>query len=247
MKKTIGLFGATALAVLMVFLAAACPDDTSKDKGESPYKGEKLVVTNQQLSEHAVNAHGPTNAYINSSKSGELLISDQKGNTLGTGTITGGKINFTLNEPGNKYKIDDEAAFGKAFHDFWDNVTVVEPADDTIEGNDVRMMIFHEDEGINDLFFREKTVGTKDSVALETIVFIYVNGNCRIKGNAKQGMVPGTGYFSSEDIDLALEKGWNLVCRKMLYGSEVVGTNIISMEIKNLVDFKWAIWVEHPL
>lgn len=248
MKKAIKLSGAAALAAIMVFFAATCSNDPGED-GESPYKGEKLVVVNEQVWDHALDAHGPTNAYVPSSRSGDLFINDQKGNSLGTGTITGGKLSFTLNEPENKYKIDDEAAFGKAFHEYWDNVTVVEPAVDTIEGNDVRMMFLHEDEGENDLFFKEKIVGDRNiSVALETIIFIYVNENCRIKGDAKHNVsVPGTGIFSSEDIDLRLKKGWNMASRKMLYGTEQEGINIISMKMKNLVDFKWALWVEHPL
>jgi hypothetical protein len=46
--------------------------------------------------------------------------------------------------------------------------------------------------------------------------------------------------YQTGDLNLALKKGWNTVCRKQLYEG-AHGTEEDSDELKNPNDFKWAI------
>ena len=242
MKRITKLFGIVALTVVILFSMTTCSDDPLGDKGENPYKGEILLVADEQVWEHT-DVNRIKGAYKISLENGYINIYSPENDIMDVGPITAGKLSFTLGKPEKLYEISNPV-FDKVFHEWWDDAAVAEGSG-TIKGNTVLSMWFHGDDGMYGLMFREKLVGTGTSIALEDIVFIYVDGDCRIKGNSKSGMVPGTGYFASQDLDLTLKQGWNMVCRKMLYGSEEIGINVISMELKNLVDFKWAIWEYH--
>lgn len=243
MKKLTKLFGFAILTMVIFFSMTACSDEAPKNYGENPYKGEILVVLDEQVSEHT-DSNRISGAYQFSSLSGYINIYCLDDSLLEVGSITEGKLSFTLGKPETLYDTNG-TVFKTLFSDWWNNITVIEPTDNVIKGNAVKSMWIHGDEGEYGLMFKEKLVGTSSSLALEDLVFIYVDGDCRITGNEKTGMVIGTGYFNSKDFDLSLKQGWNIVCRTMLYGSEVVGYNIISMEIKNLLDFKWAMWEYH--
>ena len=244
MKKTTKLSGAAVLAAVILFSLVTCgnaSDDSGGKKGERPYKGQILVVANEQVWEHEDNAHRLGDAYFESTENGVIYIYSIDSDTLAEGEIIDGKLSFTLGELKNVYEIDDDV-LDTVFHNWWDNVSVVEPIDKKIGINAVKSMYYHGDEGAYGLIFKEKLVGTSHSIALETLVFIFVDEDCRITGDVKHGMVPGTGYFASEPLDLPLKQGWNIVSEEMLYDMYHVEMDI-SLEVKNLVDFKWAIWM----
>ena len=244
MKKKIKQFTTAVLAVLMAFSATTCSDDPPEDSGENPYIGEILTVTDAQVWEHDGSEHVLSKMYFESSANGDIfLFNSPQSEFLGTGRITEGKLSFTLEEPEHKYEITSNA-FKTIINDWWNNVAIIEGSS-SIKGNAVTGISFHKDGGepyvMDGLLLKERLVGTGNSLALEYIIFIYVDGNCRIKGDAKQGMVPDTGYFATQDLDLFLNEGWNMVTRTMRSYTDQLAVDM-PIEVKNLVNFKWALW-----
>ena len=245
-------FTAAAFAAL-IMVTLSCENEPSdkppKDIVESPHSGNILVVVDEQVWEHNNKIlFALSDLYYESSRHGRINIWNHKDEFLGKGIIEEGKLSFTLVEPDNLYSIEDNDIFGSSFHDWWDEVTIVEPG---IKGNVVSGMYFHGDEDDEPeqtrLIMKEKLVGTSDSLAMDFIVFVYVNGDCRITGKEKDTIDPGIGYYHSEPLDLTLKEGWNMVCREICYYSDRLIVDM-PMEIKDLVNFKWALWEEqHPI
>jgi len=93
----------------------------------------------------------------------------------------------------------------------------------------------------NEWLNREAMSGSSDSVWLESIWFIYVDNDCHITGTPSEGFRPGDVFYKTpENLDLALEKGWNTICRKQLLRADI-GIEADLMKIKNPNNFRWAI------
>lgn len=149
--------------------------------------------------------------------------------SVGSGEIIKGIMSFTVAEPEDEYLL--EADDLKKFFAEWDNVEI-SPSD--TKGNNIMFKLS------NDRFLnREGLFGTKTSVGLESILFIYTDKNCQITGKYFEGAK--TDYFvrTEGDLDLSLKEGWNTVCRRETLNA--FGYVNVAMAIKNPNDFKWAI------
>jgi hypothetical protein len=92
----------------------------------------------------------------------------------------------------------------------------------------------------DELLNREKYSGSSDSLWLESVIFYYVDRDCAITGKPSSGMRENESRYQTGDLNLALKKGWNTVCRKQLYQG-AHGIEEDTDEIKNPKDFKWVI------
>jgi len=133
-------------------------------------------------------------------------------------------------------------------------------ADDLMEWDDYKSRFFEWDEldcepktkstflmlvtSDNELLNKEKMSGSSDSLWLESILFVYVDNDCRITGTPGKGIRPEDAFYETQNLDLQLLKGWNTVCEKQLLKGDR-GIEVDSMTIKNPNDFKWTIRI-HP-
>ena len=125
----------------------------------------------------------------------------------------------------------------------WKNVRAA-PAD--VRGNMVLIYAKPLSNGIFGMLDRHRFTGTASSLTMETILYIYVDRDCRITGEPDKGIIPGNYYYYSQgSLDLSLKKGFNMVTRRETYLSYGSGSAYISMEIRNpLTDsesYKWVI------
>ena len=237
MKKTANLFKSslvlTAFAAMFVISIAACSNDPAENI-ESPYLSKTLIVTNEQVWEHT-NANKPSEMYTKSTVNIGVNITALNGATIGLGEIKNGVLSFTVNEPGsgNLQALTDR--LDVIFRE-WKDVAIDDP-------NTMGTIATPSFSNGTRRLLKEKMIITSTSFGLEEILHVYVDRDCKITGNKNEGMNPGENYYyTANNLDLSLKEGWNLLCRTEVYGSDQDGRDAVSMEIKDLVDFKWAIW-----
>ena len=238
MKKTTNQFKRSlvhiVLGALIVFSITVCSNDPDNSK-ESPYLSKTLIAINEQVWEHNLETGKASEMYIKSTVNNGINILALNGATLGFGEIKNGILNFTVVEPGQENLSAFVDRLDVIFRE-WKDVAIDDP---NIMGTIITPTF---SDGKHRLL-REKMITTNTSFGLEEILHIYVNRDCRITGTKNEGMIPGENYyFTPNDLDLALKEGWNLLCRTEIYASDQDGRDAVSMEIKELVDFKWAIW-----
>jgi hypothetical protein len=241
------VFNTTALAAAILFLMAACDglvDNGGSDVNDGPtHFKDRLIITSQQVwernSDSTITNKKPYRKYTGDSEVFFLVtMPDSAGGLttnpipIGFGKISMGMLSFAVDELEDNYllaKDDFSICFGE-----WSNVTIDPP---TAKGN----TIVPDKLGIPDsgyLLNREELYGTRSSIALESILFIYVNTDCRIRGSYFEGR-KGNHYIRTESgLDLYLKNGWNTVCRKETLNTS--GYINVSMEIRNPNELKWA-------
>ena len=220
----------TLMAVIV--FGTACSNDPA-DNGVDPHLGNKtLIVTNEQVWEHT-DSNKPSEMYTRSTvNSGIHIILGSNGESIGSGEIRNGILNFSVAEPRSE-NLAGWNYLSKLFPE-WEDLAIDDP---NTMGNIITPVF---STGTHRLL-REKMANTNTTFGLEEILHVYTDRNCRITGNHGEGMIPGERYYITGNIlDLSLKEGWNLLCRKEVYGLD--GRDTVTMEIKNLVDFKWTIW-----
>lgn len=136
--------------------------------------------------------------------------------------------------------------FRSFFSRYWANVNINNEEDnDEIKGNMVLLAAFTLIGDPVGMLDRQGMFGTQSTITCETILYLYVNQDCLITGDAHRNYIPGQYYFSTKgNLYLPLQQGWNLVSRKETYGTNFNGHSIISMEIKNPLqnpeNYKWV-------
>jgi len=259
MKNIVNILKIAALMAVIIFSMTSCiildlgqddndddNDDTNDIDGPTHYTGT-LIIINQQVWE-GTDSNKIDEVYKKFEGEREININvywpdgDDKNRqynptkTLGAGKIEKGLLSCEVPEP--------EADNLMAWDDFklefsaWGNLDCVPKANGTY----LRLVTTPNDEWLN----REKMSGSSDSVWLESIWFIYVDTDCKITGTPSEGFRPGDVFYKTpEELDLALKRGWNTICRKQLLKGDI-GIEADLMKIKNPNDFKWAIRPDHP-
>ena len=153
----------------------------------------------------------------------------------GSGTIKNGFLNFTIDELAEEKLINSDNL--KELFREWDNVQIT-PS--TVKGN-----IIYPETIDGRRLNREGLTGTRSSINLESILYIYISGDCQITGSPGGGKTGDDHFsFTDSDLNLSLKKGWNTVCRKQTYiadsNNEEYGYEKETIEIKNPNDFKWV-------
>jgi hypothetical protein len=224
MKMVTKMFVITVIAAVIVFSMTACSVDQKKQAEETQYAGVMLNVPNEQVW-NLIDGYTISDAYEKSTLTSGVSIVTLTGDEISTGEIKGGVLTFSVTEP----EADNLLVWDvlKALFNDWNDVTI---DDLDAKGNVITVNI---DAGgrLN----REKLYGTNTLLGLESIIYIFVNKNCRITGEYKDGSY----WYTAGILDLPLKRGWNLLCRREFL--DMSGEDAVSMEMKQPVDFRWAI------
>jgi len=236
MEKVEKALKTAVLAAVIVFCSTACAlladDDTD---GPVNYKSS-FTIKKEQVWE-GTNSNKLNEVY--KKFDGERGISvnvyrDEDGNNpvknIGSGIIEKGRLTCEVPEPqaGDLMEWDNF----KAIFSEWNDLKCVPEVKGTF-------LVFVTSE--NELLNKEKMSGSSDSLWLESILFVYVDNDCKITGTPGKGIRPGDAFYeTTENLDLQLLKGWNTICQKQLFQGDR-GTEADSLKIKNPNDFKWAI------
>jgi uncharacterized protein YcfL len=246
MKNILKILGAIVFAALIVFLMATCEtgnnDNDTDINGPTHYSGAFKINKEQvwqgtesnKLSEVYEKFDGDLEISVN------VYWPDDKGKyvpskVLGSGIIEKGLLTCDIPEPESEYLMewtDFKFEFSQ-----WNNIDCVPK----VKGTYLRLVTSN-----NEWLNREKMSGSNDSLWLESILYIYVDMDCKITGTPGEGIRPGDAFYETpENLYLTLNKGWNTVCRKqLLVGDHGIETD--SVKIKNPNDFKWALRTIHP-
>jgi hypothetical protein len=234
MGKTLSI---TVLAAVILFSMTVCNNGSDDSKGNNngpAYFKDTLEMSGQQVwnrsETYRVN-EASYSRFTGDDTINIVVFTDDSSDftSVGSGEITRGIMDFTVAKLEDEHLL--EADNLKLFFTEWDNVEI-SPSD--TKGNNIIFKLS------NDKFLnREGLFGTKTSVGLESILFIYVDKDCQITGKYFEGAE--TGYFvrTEGDLDLSLKKGWNTVCRRETLNA--FGYVNVAIAIKNPNDFKWAI------
>ena len=256
MKKTAKLFGIAGLMLLILFSMVTC--DTNSDSApKSPYLGEALVVTDQQVYERNNLSHKVStmhllykgnltiDAYVHDKNGWEVVSEDH-------GKIIDGKFSITV--PG---LADDELVTGDAllsYLPFWYDTSACAidiVSDATSEtpgislkgesiGNLVNFYLAPASPPPGEILMREGFSGTQSSMSGEEIYYFYVNQNCTITANKGEDPIL---MYTFTPLNLSLKAGWNTVCMKETY--TVSGNSTYSAEVRN-PDIAWTIMPPLP-
>ncbi|MDR2716588.1 MAG: hypothetical protein LBB89_00785 [Treponema sp.] len=245
MKNIIKIAGTAALAAVIIFSMTTCADTTDEPSNNGPthYTGA-LKISKRQVWE-GTNSNKISEVYKKFEGERGINVNvywpDGSGKfnpikNLGSGKIEKGLLTCEVPEP----EADNLMEWDNFKFEFsaWNELACI-PAE--AKGNYLRLVTSN-DEWLN----REKMSGSSDSLWLESIWFVYVDTDCQITGTPSEGIRPGDAFYETpENLNLALKKGWNTVCRKQLLQGER-GIEFDSMKLKNPNDFKWAIRPVHP-
>jgi len=231
----------SALAAVILFSMVTC-DLNKEDDTDGPtyYKGAFKITKEQvwegtdsnKLSEVYKRFDGNREMSIN------VCLSDGKGKfaptkKLGSGKIEKGFLTCDIPEPSADDLMEWDDYKSRFFE--WDDLDCNPKAKGTF-----LVLVTSNSELLN----KEKMSGSSDSLWLESILFVYVDSDCRITGTPGEGIRPGDAFYETQNLDLKLKSGWNTVCEKQLLEGDR-GVEADSMTIKNPNDFKWAIR-NHP-
>jgi len=231
------------LAAVIVFCATACALLADEDNdGPVNYKSSFKIDNEQvwegtdsnKLSEVYKKFEGERGISVN------IYYQDEDGNfpltkKIGPGIIEKGRLTCEVSEPqaGDLMEWDNF----KAIFSEWNYLDCVPK----VKGTFLEFVTSE-----NEWLSREKMSGSSDSLWLESILFVYVDKDCKITGTPIEGIRPGEAFYkTTEPLDLQLLKGWNTICQKQLLEG-MNGIEADSLIIKNPNDFKWAIRSEHP-
>jgi len=228
MKTVKKIFVITVIAALNLFSITTCAEAQQSSTVEYPYLGSTLNISGEQVWEHT-NSHTISGAYVKSTVNSGVNIDNFAKDRISAGNIKNGILSFSVIDPGTLIEWDNLI---KIFYE-WNNVTI---DDNTVKSNVITLVT---DTGGK--LEKEKLYGTNTQLDLESVIYIYVDKDCKITGEYSEGTESGIRYWYTANIlDLSFKKGWNMLCRREFLDNS--GKDAVSMEIKQLVDFRWAIW-----
>jgi len=167
-------------------------------------------------------------------------------NIIGSGAMKNGILDFTVSA-----NITGNALLGweyfKEFFSNWEDVQINgQTTSNSAMGNMLLLDAYTQGGSTGGMMDRQKITGNGPVLSCETILYFYVNQDCTITGTPGTGVSDGNYYYMTENyLNLSLKEGWNLVCRKEAYSTDILGYATISMEIKEKIEdpdsFKWVI------
>ena len=264
-KRIINLLGIVTLAGIILFSIAACShdiDDTENgtdvksnrdyETSETPYLGETLTITGQQvytrnhIAKKVSEAYLPYKGYHDIGVAVILPTSNPSAPyasaEVAQGTMKKGILSFEV--PGlDSVGLLDAGALGAHLFSLWDDVKIMPQS---IQGTYIIPWAYNSGDVAEGPLDRQGIFGTSTSISCETVLYVYVKNDCIITGKNKQGYIDKQYYYVTEStLHLSLKKGWNLICRNETYFNNYAGYAKISMEIKNPIknpqNYKWVI------
>jgi len=240
MKNYVKWFGIIALVVIVGFSMTACPtgdnDDGGNNGGGNAVIGAKLELSGQVYTM----TFNQTNYTVTFPEyKGNLTLSDGNG---GTATITGGKVNYTIETPNNLLASDfDDLFYG------YDNVTA-----NVSNVKWFRLDFYKNDANTYYSLRKNNTVynlgNTSGTATFESVRYVYVDKDVTISGKGKT-QNSGTQTSKTNDFSLALKEGWNALYSKSIFsgtypaGNPSAATSSTSTETISLNNpsLKWVL------
>ena len=257
MKKICKVLGAAALAVLLVFPLASCDTGNNgggEDKyGPTNFYGTLTFGSGQQMWEYNREWLRASDAYKLFTADRDVIVFvkvfDENNEItgeeeVGRGTIRGGILNFEVEEPAAEVLFGWEALKSRNFF-YWEDAEVDVAG---VRGNEF-MFRTTQNERLN----LEIITGTRERISQELIRFIYVDRPSKITGSAgSEGIIEGVGgqtstyFYTENDLDLFLGRGWNTLYRRQSFYTDHRGDGRsgITLLIQNPLNFKWVLYPE---
>ena len=246
MIKKIKLLPAYLLQLVFISIIVTLFASCGENPGENPDSfdsyieftnyGSKLEFDDQQVWVRNTSTNIPSKMYEKYDGNNSLYIINEYVQLIGLGNITEGKLNFSIDSPGDLLEWDNLKLFFEIITEGegWD----VE-ADNDVNGTFIEIANFSEDihtpMQMNYVLMREGISGTNNSFSSEWVFFVYVDRNCKITGKYKED-TRVTYIFNA--FELNLTEGWNTICFKQTYTS--VGRSTFEMSVKN-PNIKWVL------
>jgi hypothetical protein len=232
MRKNLKFLGIITLVVVIVFSITAC-DDGGGDSGSvadgTAHYDESLVISGEQVYTVTYNESNGANIYtaLNDTFDVTLAPDYYSGSSIGTGTVTAGKLTFTVNEPTSSQTSNWD--FVEYQFDEWDSPAVT-PTDVKF----FYLFIFENPTagyGYNPIRLRYK-----NRTSSMDVNWVYVDKDCTISGGQKNKNWAGY-IFTNQAFSINLKKGWNALCTTSTY-NQSSGTE--KLEIKYPKNVKWV-------
>ena len=212
MRKVFRIFGVTALSAAIIFSMTAC--DSGGDNGGVTEPVMELKFTNEQVYDDVNPVTFQPIPYTGS-------IATIASGVGGSGSITDGKLSFTIGEPNQL----------RPFADFF---PIPEELNASVSPGDTLGAQLNLRGTSNEDVGRTNFAGTgMDNYWQEQIAYLFVAKDCTIT-------VPATTFqgISVQSATLRLNAGWNVIIMKMT----VSGSSMI-MEMRGTTDFSTGIWM----
>jgi len=225
MKTVTKMLGIIAVAAVIVFSMAGCGDSQQpRSSVEASYAGGTLMASGEQVWERT-GEYTISDLYVKSDITSGVKIVTSNGTEVATGDIKGGYLNFSVDD------LEDDALIGwnelKEIFNEWKDVIIDEPS---TNGTTVTVST---DEGAK--LNREKLYGNTSILGLESVIYIYVNKDCKITGEINED---GDEQITTVVLNLNLRKGWNLLFRRDI--DNLNGKKAVLIEVRQFVGFRWV-------
>ena len=239
MKTVIKIPKLAVLLLLISFSMAACSDEVTGEN--SPYLGNTLTISNQQLWKHNPEAKKLSESFFRYDGADydvyAWAIESQTSvfsKPLGSGKIENGILHYDIPLIDTEYLLDMEDLIDIIFSEWKEKA--VESLSANVKASHV--IFFNED---NIHLNREKLYASPISLGMESTLYVYTDNDCKVTGNENEGYLNGMNFFYTESkLNLHFKKGWNTVCRRQAYGKS--GQEALLVTIKNLDDSRWVIY-----
>ena len=252
-----GLIKVFFISVIAVFLLAACSTDEPEYE-ESPYIGKTFTVANEQVWE-ARGGKKLSETYFKSSVSvipimAEVAIMDATKpinenpvaiKPVGVGIMNNGILDISVPQmkSGDLQSWENFLyipGIGDHFK-LWNDLEISDP---DVNLNIMLIMFINASNGSPYAIDRERLFGDRVSLGWETILYIYVDRDCRITGTYGDSIVGSSYGYTAKGLDLRMKEGWNMVCEKQVLGFS--GKIAFSLDLKNPQGFRWVMLENTP-
>jgi len=248
MKMLVKVLKTAVLAAVIVFCAAACAllaDDDEVTYGPTHYTGALKIEKEQVWLQNKEAKRQNDDWYFKFNDDCDINIVtgfsyDDQGKVINKKSVCSGKIekgslSFEVAELSQAYLVSADVltSFFKEYKD-----VTFEPSD--VKGTNI-LPITSAGESLN----REGLFLLDTSVGLESVLYLYVDNDCRVRGNP--GVITWNletkSYFSNTEsaIDISLQKGWNTIYRSEVF-DRTSGYDNVSMGLSNPDNFKWVLY-----
>jgi len=251
MKTIVKILRATSLATVILFSMTTCAlladnddDDNKVTYGPTHYTGVLKIDKEQVWLQNKAAKRQNDDWYFKFEGDNGINIFtgfsyDIQGKVIqlkklvGSGKIDKGRLSFAIAELTQEDLVNANV-LTNLFKEY-KNV-VIEPSD--VQGTNI-IPVTSAGERLN----REGLFLLNSSVGLESVLFLYVDKDCRITGNP--GVITWDNYFSNtaSALDISLQKGWNTIYRMEVFDRSS-GYDNVSMGISNPNNFKWVLYQE---
>jgi hypothetical protein len=235
MKNLVKLLGVIAIAAVIGFSFAACPEP-EEEGGPTTY-GDKLELSDEQV--YVIERSEDNYFTINYKPytGADVTFDSVYG---ATPKIVGGKFSFSVGVPTSLEDIDGWFSYEDMFTDIEISDTTVKVA--SIYRFEYSTTTYYDDytsESVGSMR-RENVEYNSKSYTSESAEFVYVDKPVKITAKGKTGTSDFDGYkytWKSNDLNLSLSAGWNTVCYK---DTDSASGMTFTISVSNPSSLKWV-------